>query len=122
MTNFIKKTVLATALIAGTAGFAAAETTTVSNSEDNFISTFGVDDTNSGVEFSLIRVTEPGTVYVYAFNEGQQGELLGHETVNAGANTDVKVNFDLTSATGDYIAVFVPEGASMPAAAVAIDM
>ncbi|SLN45356.1 hypothetical protein AQS8620_01847 [Aquimixticola soesokkakensis] len=121
MTNLIKKTVLAAALVAGTAGFAAADTTTVENSEGNFISTFGVEEGSSFVDFELVRTTEPGTIYVYAFNEGEQGALLGHEMVNAGANTDVRVNFELTSASGDYIAVFVPQGESMPAAAVAID-
>ncbi|SLN45375.1 hypothetical protein AQS8620_01849 [Aquimixticola soesokkakensis] len=121
MKNLIAKSALALAIVAGTASIAAADVTTLENSTGNYISTYGVNGTNSGVDFSLIRTADAGTVYVYEDNHGTQGDLLGKTTVNAGANTDVRVNFDLTSDDGNYIAVFVPAASDQSAAAVLIE-
>ncbi|MEM9787929.1 MAG: hypothetical protein AAF801_15615, partial [Pseudomonadota bacterium] len=44
------------------------------------------------LELGLVRAADAGVVEIYDFHNGTQGELLGSTTVNAGANTDVKVN------------------------------
>ena len=68
------------------------------------IFTLGGQDVTTHVELDLVRASGNGTVDVYSFHKGIQGELLGSAAVHAGANLNVDVNLD-KAATTDVIAV-----------------
>ena len=46
----------------------------------------------SVLELGLVRADMAGVVEIYDYNNGELGTLLGTEMVNAGANSDVRVN------------------------------
>lgn len=52
------------------------------------------DNRDAGTSLELGQVTSEnsGVVSIYSYNDGQQGELLGTQSVHAGANNDVRVN------------------------------
>ncbi len=77
------KTIILAAAVATTGSFAAA---------DSYFENGRTLDRDDTLELGLIRAEGAGVVEIYDFHRGVQGELLGTETVNAGANTDVRVN------------------------------
>ena len=77
------KTIILAAAVAATGSFAAA---------DSYFENGRTLDSDDRLELGLVRAESAGVVEIYDFHNGTQGELLGSTTVNAGANTDVKVN------------------------------
>ena len=85
----IKKLALIAATLAATASTASAS---------NY---FGIgENRNSGttLEVGLVRAETAGVVNIYNYSKGVQGALLGTQAVNAGANTDVRVNVGINNA------------------------
>ena len=66
-------------------------------------------DSASALELGLIRAEGAGVVEVYDFHRGELGQLLGTETVNAGANTNVRVPVGI-SPFNDVIALLKVDG------------
>jgi hypothetical protein len=64
------------------------------------------------VELDLVRASSAGTVDIYSFHKGVQGELLGSAAVRAGANTDLNISLD-KAATTDVIAVLNIAGSAV---------
>ncbi len=96
----IKSIALVAATIAATASFASA---------DSYFE-FGENlESSSVLDLGLVRAEGAGVVEIYDFATGQVGELLGTETVNAGANTDVRVNVG-SRPKQDVIAILKVDG------------
>ncbi len=96
----IKSIALVAATIAATASFASA---------DSYFE-FGENlESSSILDLGLVRAEGAGVVEIYDFATGQVGELLGTETVNAGANTDVRVNLG-SRPKQDVIAILKVDG------------
>jgi len=96
----IKSIALVAATIAATASVASA---------DNYFAFGERLDSGSVLELGLVRAESAGVVEIYDFSKGEVGQLLGTETVNAGANSDVKVNVG-TSPKQDVIALLKVDG------------
>lgn len=64
---------------------------------------------NSVIDLGIVRSEAAGIVEIYDFKGGDQGTLLGAETVNAGANTDVRINLG-SKPLSDVIAVLKIDG------------
>ena len=95
----IKTTLIAAAAVALTASSASANA-------------FGFGDTledKSTLELGLVLADNAGTVEIYDYSRGQQGALLGVESVQAGANSDVRVNVG-SQYKNDVIAVLRVDG------------
>ena len=96
----IKSIALVAATLAATASVASA---------DNYFA-FGENlDGASTLEIGLVRAEGAGVVEIYDFHNGELGQLLGTEMVNAGANPDVRVNVGV-SPKQDVIAVLKVDG------------
>ena len=65
-----------------------------------------IDDRASFVNIDQVRTTGEGFVQI----ETLRGDVLGMASVNAGANTDVRINLGL-GATNDVVAKLVVDGA-----------
>jgi hypothetical protein len=79
----IKSIALVAATIAATASVASAD------------SYFGFGErleSSSTLELGLVTSEGAGVVEIYDYAKGEIGKLLGTESVNAGANADVRVN------------------------------
>jgi len=61
-------------------------------------------ESSSILDLGLVTAEGAGVVEIYDFSKGEVGELLGTEMVNAGANTDVRVNVGISPKT-DVIAL-----------------
>ena len=57
----------------------------------------------------MVRAEGAGVVEIYDFATGEVGVLLGTETVNAGANSDVRVNVG-SRPKQDVIAILKVDG------------
>ncbi len=79
----IKSIALVAATIAATASVASA---------DNYFEFGERLESSSILDLGLVRSEGAGTVEIYDYSRGEIGALLGTETVNAGANADVRVN------------------------------
>lgn len=97
MTNIMKSTALAAALSIGTVAAADA--------------TFGFQTTvedDSSIMIDLVRTPSEGVVAVYDYSTGEFGDLLGSAPLNAGANIDVLVQLDVS--TAQTLAAVIYEG------------
>jgi hypothetical protein len=92
-----------------------ATTTVAAHASDDYIFIRNTQDFTTHVTIDLVRASGAGTVYVYDFHKGTQGDLLGSAEVAEGANTDVKVNFTKSS-INDVVAILVVDGAVAPGA------
>ncbi len=92
------------ALIAATI----AATASVASADSYFAYTDRV-ESSSIVDLGLVRAEGAGVVEIYDFSKGEVGRLLGTETVNAGANSDVRVNLGIRP-THDVIALLKVDG------------
>lgn len=97
MNTILKNAALAAALVLGATSVTA----------DNFGFQTQVDD-DGAIMINLIRATEPGVV-VYDFTGGEIGDQLGMADVNAGANADVRVNLDNSTAKQVVAIVYAGE-------------
>ena len=84
--TFIKSIALAAATVAATASIASA------NNAFPFGETFEQTDL---FELNFVRADAAGVVEIYDYHKGVRGALLGTEAVNAGVNTNVKINLGL---------------------------
>ena len=66
-------------------------------------------ESSSVLDLGLVKAEGAGVVEIYDFSRGEIGQLLGTEAVNAGANTDVKVNVGIRP-TMDVIALLKVDG------------
>lgn len=66
-------------------------------------------DSSSVLDLGLVRSEGAGIVEIYDFSKGEVGALLGTRMVNAGANTDVRVNVGIRP-TQDVIALLKIDG------------
>ena len=96
----IKSIALVAATIASTASFASA---------DNYFEFAENLDSASTLELGLVRAEGAGVVEIYNYHNGELGQLLGTEMVNAGANPDVRVNVGI-GPMQDVIAVLKVDG------------
>jgi hypothetical protein len=94
------KTIILAAAVAATGSFASA---------DSYFENGRTLDKDDVLELGLVRADAAGVVEIYSFHGGVQGELLGTKTINAGANTDVRVNVGLPR-TNDVLAVINIDG------------
>ncbi|WP_341368039.1 hypothetical protein [Yoonia sp. BS5-3] len=94
------KTIILAAAVATTGSFAAA---------DSYFENGRTLDRDDTLELGLVRADGAGVVEIYDFHTGVRGALLGTETVQAGANTDVRVNVGFPR-TQDVLAVINIEG------------
>jgi hypothetical protein len=76
-------------------------------SADAFGYNVGID--SQSVELGQVTSGANGVVSLYEFHAGEQGPLLGTETVAAGANYDVRVTLD-RPAIHDVLAVLTVDG------------
>ena len=61
------------------------------------------------IELETVRADMAGTIEIYDFHRGEQGALLASEMVNAGANSDVRINTG-AQVINDVLAVLVVDG------------
>lgn len=76
------------------------------------VNSFGLDrelDAASSISLENVRAAGDGTVEIYDYHTGMQGKLLGSQMVNAGANSDVRINLGQT-VRDDVIAVLKVNG------------
>ncbi len=66
-------------------------------------------DGSSVLDLGLVRSESAGLVEIYDFSRGEIGALLGTQSINAGANTDVRVNVGIRP-TQDVIALLKIDG------------
>lgn len=64
----------------------------------------------STVELNLVTAESAGVVEIYDFARGETGDLLGAASVNAGANSDLRIDIGSRNLT-DVIAVLKIDGA-----------
>lgn len=64
---------------------------------------------SSVLDLGLVTTESAGVVEIYDFHKGEVGRLLGTEMVNAGANSDVRVNVGIRP-TQDVIALLKVDG------------
>ncbi len=66
-------------------------------------------DSSSVLDLGIVTAEGAGVVEIYDFGKGEIGALLGTETVNAGANADVRVNVGIRPSQ-DVIALLKVDG------------
>lgn len=64
---------------------------------------------SSTLEFGMINTDSDGVLEVYDFIAGEQGDLIGSQTLHAGANPDVRVNVGHTPQQ-DVLAIVKVDG------------
>ena len=94
------KTLVLAAAVAATGSIASA---------DNYFEFGETLDRSSIIDLGLVRAESAGVVEIYDNARGELGQLLGTETVNGGANADVRVNLG-SAPQGDVIAVIRVNG------------
>lgn len=67
------------------------------------------DIAGSTIELGQVRAARAGIVSLYDFHRGSQGALLVTETINAGANYDVRVTLGQPP-INDVVAVLIIDG------------
>ena len=77
-------------------------------------------DRGSLIELQTVRADMAGTIEIYDFNAGEQGELLGMTDVQAGANSDVRINLR-GQVINDVLAVLVVDGQVVDTLEVEVD-
>ncbi|MBT8412187.1 MAG: hypothetical protein KJP02_10385 [Octadecabacter sp.] len=88
---------------------AIAASATIASADVSYLSDFTMEQERSGqIELGTVRAANDGVVEIYSFHRGEQGNLLGSTSVNAGANADVDVNIARPST--DVIAVLKVNG------------
>ena len=97
-------TIKSLALIAATVA-----ATATAASADSYFGDKGALDAKSNLEIGLVRAEGDGIVEIYDFRGGELGTLLGTETVNAGANQDVRVGVGIAP-TQDVVAQLKVDG------------
>lgn len=98
----LTKSILAAALVAGTATAATAGAA-------NAIFPGAAQSIDTNIELDLVTASANGTVDVYNYHGGERGQLLGSTDVTAGANNDVKIRLAPT-ASEDVLAVLTVNG------------
>ncbi len=83
--------------------------TSTAASADSFFQFSDRLDSSSVLDLGLVSAEGAGIVEIYDFSKGELGPLLGTETVNAGPNTDVRVNVGIRP-TMDVIALLKVDG------------
>ncbi len=96
----IKSIAFVAATLAATASVASA---------DNYFEFNKRLDSSSVLDLGLVRAEGAGIVEIYDFSRGEIGQLLGTKAVNAGANSDVRVNVGKRP-TQDVIALLKVDG------------
>ncbi|PJI84534.1 hypothetical protein BC777_3595 [Yoonia maricola] len=96
----IKSIALVAATIAATASFASADSYFEYN--ENL-------ESGTVLDLGIVRAEGAGVVEIYDYGTGELGALLGTETVNAGANADVRVNVG-ANPKRDVIAILKVDG------------
>jgi len=76
-------------------------------SADSFGYNVGIE--SQSVQLGQVTSGSDGVVSLYEYHAGEQGALLGTETVSAGANYDVRVTLD-RPAIRDVLAVLTVDG------------
>ena len=66
-------------------------------------------ESSSILDLGLVTSEDAGVVEIYDFSKGEAGALLGTQSVNAGANSDVRVNVGVRP-TMDVIALLKVDG------------
>jgi hypothetical protein len=101
MFNSALKSIALATLIAtsGAAAFAASDRISANETQDFF----------NSVDLDFVSASGNGTVAIYDYSNGEQGKLLGTETINAGANQNVNVRLS-PAATHDVVAVLTVGG------------
>ncbi|WP_341368040.1 hypothetical protein [Yoonia sp. BS5-3] len=94
------KSIILAAAVAATGSMAAA---------DSYFENGRTLDADDTLELGLVRAEGAGVVEIYDYHRGVQGELLGTEMVNAGANTDVRVDVGFPRSK-DVLAVISVDG------------
>ncbi len=97
---------IAAAALIGAATLASAQMT---NSTGNYFGPSMTMDASSVFEIGLVTASAAGTVGVYDYGDGAQGELLAEVPVNAGANADIKINLGVRP-INDVIVVLMVDG------------
>lgn len=92
------------ALIAATLAI----TTTAASANNSFYVGENL-EAGSVLELGLVRADQGGVVKIFDYTAGEQGELLGTQTLVAGANPDVRVNVGAYP-TSDVLAVIEVNG------------
>ena len=92
---------LVAATVAATASAASANT--------YFAAQESVADNTTVISFDLVTADTAGVLEVYELRRGEQGVLLGSTQLNAGANSDVRVNVGNTTAN-EVVAVVKIDG------------
>lgn len=92
-----------------TIALAAAATVALAStaSADGF--TFNKGFSGQTVELGQVTSSGDGVVSLYEYHGGEQGALLGEQTVSAGANYDVRVTLPTTEGD-DVLAVLTVDG------------
>ena len=88
---------------------AAIATLATTASADSFFSYQRNLDSQSTLELGTVVAQGNGVIELYDFRGGSTGALLGTESVNAGANTNVRINVG-DSPEGDVLAVLTVGG------------
>ncbi len=96
----IKAIVLAAATVAVTASAASADS--------YFMFSDRLDD-SSIAELGTVRAEGAGVVEIYDYTRGEAGALLGAKSVNAGANSNVRINLGKPPSQ-DVIAILKVDG------------
>ncbi|AJE47407.1 hypothetical protein [Celeribacter indicus] len=94
MTYTSMKTLAAASLIAlatGTASYA-------QGMGYNYIVPGENDNISTSLTLEMVRASQAGTVQVYDYTAGEQGDLIGSAEVSAGANEGVNVTLDANTA------------------------
>lgn len=107
----IKTLAIAAAAVAITATSAAA---------DSYFSFGETLEDSAVVELGTVKAQDDGVVEIYNYAGGQVGALLGTEAVNAGANSDVRVQIGSHNLF-DVIAVLKVDGQTVATQAYDID-
>ncbi|MFG5382836.1 MULTISPECIES: hypothetical protein [unclassified Yoonia] len=88
---------------------AAAAVTATAGAADTYFEQGRTLEAGNVLELGLITAEGAGVVEIYDYRNGTQGKLLGTERLNAGANTNTRVNTGLP-ANRDVIAVVKIDG------------
>lgn len=96
----IKSIALVAATIAATASVASA---------DSYFEYGRTLDSSDVLQLGTVRADAGGVIEIYDFHSGQAGALLGSKELNAGVNTNVRIDTGLP-ATSDVIALLKVNG------------
>lgn len=88
---------------------AAAAVTATAGAADTYFEQGRTLEAGNVLELGLITAEGAGVVEIYDYRNGTQGALLGSEQLNAGANTNTRVNTGIP-ARRDVIAVVKVDG------------